>query len=86
MTSPVADLAEAVTPDPAALEAVREAYGRGDYLHAWDLAQAIGPLEAWRGPAGRVMAGRLAFNLGGDRRGTRLHLRAWREHPGDGIA
>lgn len=86
MTSPVADLAEAVTPDPAALEAVREAYGRGDYLHAWDLARAIGPLEAWRGPAGRVMAGRLAFNLGGDRLGTRLHLRAWREHPGDGIA
>lgn len=73
-------------PDPDAVEAVRQTYLRGRYLDAWEMARGIGPLATWRGPAGRVMAGRLANNLGAPRLGSTLHLRAAREHPDEPYA
>src|SRR5262245_31713873 len=41
-------------------------------------AQPLGPLTSWRGTAARVLAGRLAGNLGGGRLATALHFQAWR--------
>ncbi|HSZ57878.1 MAG TPA: tetratricopeptide repeat protein [Tepidisphaeraceae bacterium] len=46
-------------------------------------AQAIAPLPQWRGAAGRVLAGRLANNLGAPRLGRILHRLAHREDPAD---
>ncbi len=65
----------------AALDEVEERYERGRYLDAWEVARAIGPLEAWRGAEARLLAGRLAAQLGAQRRGHLFHLAAFREHP-----
>jgi cellulose synthase operon protein C len=68
----------------AALEEIRELYERGLYLQAHALGQPFGPLEQWAGTDARVLAGRLAMQLGGDKLARRLHLSAWRQdrrHP-----
>src|SRR4051794_6940278 len=80
-----ATLAAGLAPVPAAvLEEIRELYERGLYLQAYARGRPLGPLEQWAGTDARVMAGRLAMQLGGDRLARRLHLSAWRHdrrHP-----
>ncbi len=73
----------AIAVDQESLERVRLRYEDGDYLGAHEAALAIGPLDQWRGTAPRVLAGRLASQLGGVRLGHALHLRAWRSDPAD---
>src|SRR5438045_8726003 len=64
---------------PNDLQRVRDLYDRGLYLQAWKAAEALGPLREWRGTPARVLAGRLAGNLGASRLGRVLHFRAWRD-------
>ena len=52
-------------------------------LRAYAAALKVGPVTQWRGARGRVLAGRLAMNLGGQRLGRVLHMLARREHPRD---
>lgn len=64
---------------PEDLRRVRDLYDRGLYLQAWTEAEKLGPLRQWRGTSARVLAGRLAGNLGAQRLGRVLHFRAWRD-------
>jgi cellulose synthase operon protein C len=65
------------------LAEVRRLYGQGLYLRAFAKAEAIAALRDWTGPERRIMAGRLAGVLGGDRLARALHLVALRESPAD---
>src|SRR5690242_3470124 len=78
------------TGDPVAiplptLPEVRDLYERGLYVQAYRRGEeAFGPLRTWAGTDARVMAGRLAMQLGDMRLGRRLHSAAWRQdrtHP-----
>ena len=60
------------------LSEIQDFYDRCLYKQAYNLAIRRGPLASWRGTADRVLAGRLAFNLGAGRLGLAHHLRAWR--------
>jgi len=71
------------TPQEIELNQVVALYDQGKYLQAYTLAQNFGPLNTWSGTAPRLIAGRLAANLGASRLGWALHLRAWRENPTD---
>src|SRR5688572_4979779 len=62
---------------------VLKRYERSLNLQALELARTAGPVERWTGPRARVMAGRLANNLGGGRLGTLHHVKAWQESPDD---
>ena len=66
---------------PADLGRIRELYGRGLYRQALAAGEQFGPLRAWPGPAARLLAGRLAIQLGAPKFGRRLHLVALRESP-----
>ncbi|HET6575150.1 MAG TPA: hypothetical protein VFG68_16200, partial [Fimbriiglobus sp.] len=66
---------------PADLGRIRELYGRGLYRQALAAGERFGPLRAWAGPAARLLAGRLALQLGAPKLGKRLHLVAVRESP-----
>ena len=58
-------------------------YDKGLYLQALNAGLPFGQLKDWGGPRGRMIAGRLAGNLGAPRL-SRLHrLLAWRETPDD---
>lgn len=70
-----------ISPDD--LRRVRDLYDQGLYLQAWTAASALGPLREWTGTAARVLAGRLAGNLGAPRLGRVLHFRAWRDDRAD---
>src|SRR5262245_32424420 len=63
---------------------VRVLYDRALCVQALEVAESIAPLKKWNwsGPA-RVMAGRLASNLGAARLANVMHYRAWREFPSD---
>lgn len=63
----------------ADLARVRELYHSGHYLSAHGAAEAVAPLRDWSGPAARLLAGRLAIQLGAPKLGRRLHLVAFRE-------
>ena len=69
--------------DPANLEKISSVYEDGKYLQAYQLAQQVGPLQNWSGAQARVLAGRLAYNLGSRKMGRVLHRLAMREHPED---
>jgi tetratricopeptide (TPR) repeat protein len=69
--------------EPTTLQKIRAVYEDGKYLQAYRLAQQIGPLQQWSGPQARVLAGRLAYNLGSRKMGRVLHRVAMREHPQD---
>jgi tetratricopeptide (TPR) repeat protein len=72
-----------VTPTEAQLDQLADLYGASKYQEAWQLSQEIGPLPAWQGARARVLAGRLANNLGGLKMGRVLHRLAYREFPHD---
>src|SRR5688500_5457107 len=69
------DIAEADLAD------VRAGYEQGLYLQAYARAEALAPLRAWRGTSARVLAGRIAANLGGARLADWHFVRAWRADP-----
>src|SRR5690242_18246775 len=64
------------------LDQVLELYLSGRMLRAYEAAQALGPLHTWRGATARVLAGRLAMNLGAPRLGHVLHRLAYRDDSG----
>jgi tetratricopeptide (TPR) repeat protein len=55
---------------------------KGLYLQAYRLAEQWGPLTSWRGTEATVLAGRLAWQLGGSILGNWLIRRASRQDPG----
>lgn len=55
----------------------------GACLQAYHAAGPLGVLHGWPGPAGQVLAGRLASQLGGGRTSDALLLRALRRWPDD---
>lgn len=63
------------------LETIQSLYDRGLYLQAYEASKELGPLAEWRGVDGRVLAGRLAGNLGSDRLQIVSHWLAFREYP-----
>jgi tetratricopeptide (TPR) repeat protein len=66
---------------PAELAQIKELYLAGRYRAAYNLGAEFGPLRGWAGPAARLLAGRLAMQLGDPRLGRRLHAIAFRESP-----
>ena len=68
---------------PRDLDRIRELYNSGLYLQAYEVAKKYGPFSRWQGTAARVLAGRLAGNLGARRLASALHLRAGRRDPAD---
>ncbi len=75
------------TPTPAVdiasgdIAAIKELYQQGRYRAAFDRGREFGPLRGWAGPAARLIAGRLAMQLGAPRLGRQLHILAYRESP-----
>jgi tetratricopeptide (TPR) repeat protein len=65
-------------PSPEDLQELRSLYERGLCLRAFEAAQKFGDLSTWPSTEGRVLAGRLAMNLGAGQLGWRLHFRAYR--------
>jgi len=60
---------------------IKELYERGQYLQAYAAGQPLGKLAEWPGAEARVLAGRLAINLGAPRLSRVLCYRAWRAEP-----
>lgn len=79
----LAPLTERAVPQASDLDAIRDLYARGLFLQAYHRAVALAPLQDWRGPAARVLAGRLAMNLGAPRLAMGHFLLARREDPAD---
>jgi tetratricopeptide (TPR) repeat protein len=70
------------TSDRGCLESeVLDLYESARYLDALQRLELHGGLAALVGPSGRALAGRLAGNLGAERLGMAIHLRAWRRTP-----
>lgn len=69
---------------PAALASdvltpLQDLYAQGLYLQALQRGQEVlGPVKEWRGPAARILAGRLVIHLGAPRMAYWHHLLAWR--------
>jgi tetratricopeptide (TPR) repeat protein len=63
--------------------AVQALYDQGKHVSAYQLGMTYAPLHAWRGPAARTLAGRLASNLGAPKFGRVAHRLGYREHPSD---
>lgn len=76
-----APVLESSAPDTAVLAEIRDRYQRGFYVQAYELTLPYGPLRTWRGAEARVLAGRLAMNLGAPRLGAWLFFQARREDP-----
>src|SRR6185503_7271536 len=71
-----------VTPEQRA--GIFALYDRGLYLQAYQMGEAIGSLRNWRGTEARILAGRLAGNLGSIRMADWHWVHAWRKdrkHP-----
>jgi tetratricopeptide (TPR) repeat protein len=65
----------------AELARIKDLYLQGRYRTAFEAGQAFGPLRTWSGPAARLIAGRLAMQLGTPRLGRQLQAVAFRESP-----
>ncbi len=63
------------------LDRVFKLYEQGLYVQAYNLAETMGPLVHWRGSAARVLAGRLAGNLGSLRMADWHFIHAYRKDP-----
>lgn len=66
---------------PAELIRIRELYSQGHYRQALTASEPFGPLQSWTNTPARVLAGRLAMQLGGPRLGRKLHALAYRQSP-----
>ncbi len=60
------------------LSHVRSLYDRGLHLQAYQQAIAYAPLSEWTETEARLLAGRIAMQVGAQRLGWTYHLRAWR--------
>src|SRR5215470_6413572 len=67
--------------DGALLAKVQSLYDKGRYLDAYAEATTAGPLQAWSGAEALVLGARVASNIGAERVGRLLILRAQRENP-----
>jgi cellulose synthase operon protein C len=65
----------------ADLAPIRDHYYQGRYRQALAACDAFGPLRTWQGAAARLLAGRLAIQLGAPSMGRQLHLVAIRQSP-----
>lgn len=68
-------------PTAEAMATVRDLYGKGQYLQAYQLVQPFAPLQEWTDVDAQVLGGRLAHNLGSSRLARILHRRAHRQSP-----
>jgi|GEM_PF-2461898 tetratricopeptide (TPR) repeat protein len=68
------------------LQQAEEFYERCLYVSAFRAAEPLGKLGKWPGVRGRLMAGRLAYQLGRAGWGTTLYQLAFREYPNDPAA
>lgn len=66
----------------ADLAEVTKLYEEGLYLQAYRRAEQVAPLRAWRGTEARILAGRMAGNLGATKLANWHFVRAWRDEPG----
>src|SRR5438034_5129464 len=66
---------------PADHERVFALYDSGKYLQAYTLGSSIAPLDKWRGVGARVLAGRMAGNLGAPKLGNLHFIHAYRQDP-----
>lgn len=74
-------------PTVAQLEPIQALYDQGLFVRALSAAtEALGPPRHWRGTPGRILAGRLAHQLGAPRLGRAMHYLAHREAPNDARA
>ncbi len=65
-----------------AIQPYTDLYLRGLYLQALDQGQRqFGSIREWEGPDGRMLASRLAVNLGAPRLSLWHRLKGWRETP-----
>jgi cellulose synthase operon protein C len=74
----------AMTIVPDQLHRILDLYEQGLYVQAYAISQELGPLAEWHGTDARLVAGRLAAQVGAPRLARRLHRLAWREdraHP-----
>ncbi|HND52792.1 MAG TPA: C39 family peptidase, partial [Pirellulaceae bacterium] len=60
---------------------IKELYDQGRYLQAYYASREAGPLWRWTDTDDRVLAGRLAGNLGAERLASLLHRLALRDDP-----
>jgi len=58
-------------------------YDRGEFVSAYAACAPLGKLGSWPGLQGRILAGRLAYQLGRASWGTALHQLALREYPSE---
>ena len=65
----------------ADLDEFNTLYEHGRYLTLYEKTRRMGPLSTWEGPEAMVLAGRLAANLGSNRAGGAILLRAVRQFP-----
>lgn len=72
-----------MVPGEGDLARVKDLYDRGLYVQAWRASQIAGPLADWEGVEPRLLAGRLAYNIGAPRIAQALHMRAWRDDHDD---
>jgi tetratricopeptide (TPR) repeat protein len=65
---------------------VNDLYQRGLYVQALQCGEQGAPIREWSGTQQRLLAGRIAYNLGAPRLGRAMHWLAWRHDPGDPMA
>lgn len=63
------------------LSQIRELYDQGLYCQAYQAGADLGELKQWPGPAARILAGRLAMQLGSPKLGRTLHAVVYRQSP-----
>jgi tetratricopeptide (TPR) repeat protein len=71
---------------PELLSQVQSLYDSGMLLQAYQAAEAVCPLRSWRGTAAKILAGRMAMNLGSTGLGHIWHQLAYRDDPTDHVA
>jgi tetratricopeptide (TPR) repeat protein len=72
---------EVETLPPDVLEQLTTLRKSGLLLHAYAQLAPLPALHSWRGQESRLLAGRLAWQLGARRQGHAILLHAWRRHP-----
>jgi tetratricopeptide (TPR) repeat protein len=79
MSTTIAEPRATLTPEQ--LRAVFTLYDCGLYLQAYELGRSHAPLHLWRGTDARILAGRMAGNLGSQRLGDWHFIHAYRSDP-----
>ncbi len=64
-------------------DTVLHLYEEGQILSAWEAGQSAGDLRHWPAPSARILASRLANQLGNERLAGLLQVRTYRAHPLD---